>query len=112
MTTPWADPGFAAKVWPDAPGVDPTALDAFLDAATEACQEYARPLPDDAPAIPDRYKLACVLHARELWSATIRDGDVIGVGDYTVRVRPLSGTVKQLLRPVSAPPRFGVRTTP
>lgn len=65
--------------------------------------------PVTAPAVvevPTRYQLAVVYQARELYAAADRDGDVIGVGDYAIRSRPLTGAVKALLRPQSA--RFTV----
>jgi hypothetical protein len=49
---------------------------------------------------PTRYKLAVVYQAREVFTASQRgESDVIGVGDFAIRARPLTGPVKQLLRP-------------
>lgn len=103
--TAWADSTFAGTHWPDASTIPPGRLTDLLDAATTACIAYApTPLPS---TIPTSYKLACVLHARELYAAAQRDGDVIGVGDYALRVRPLTDTVKALLRPTGRPPIVG-----
>jgi hypothetical protein len=99
----WADIPYARAMWPDAPKVD-TTLQSYLDAAHTGVVEYAPELPvtDPPTEIPESYKLAEVLHARALWTATRRDGDVLGFDDGSaVRVRPLDNTVKGLLRPPS-----------
>ena len=88
-------------VWPDAANIGDAALDRFLAAAYASVQAYAPPLPDGAD-VPEAYVLANVLQARELKNATARgEQDVIGVGDYAIRARPLTAAVKQLLRPQS-----------
>jgi hypothetical protein len=98
----WVDLPYARQMWPDAPSVDVT-LQRYLDASHGQVSEYA-PAPlldeDDVEIIPENWKLAEVLQARELWTATRRDGDVLGFDDGSaVRVRPLSSTAKALLRP-------------
>lgn len=102
-TTPvtWATRAQARnpRLWADAPTDDAT-LDLLLSVATDQCRAYA-PALADGEALPDRYTLATVYQARELQAAAHRDGDVIGVGDFVTRSRPLTGTVKQLLRPQS-----------
>ena len=97
----WVESSYARAHWADAPKVE-TTLDAVLRAAFEQLVEYAPELPvtDPPTPIPERYKQAQVLHARALWQAALRDGDVIGFDDGSaVRVRPLDGTVRALLRP-------------
>lgn len=60
-----------------------------------------------ARVMPTRLMLGCVYQAREIWAAAVRDQqDVIGIGDYAIRARPLTAAVKQLLRP-----QAGVRAT-
>ena len=50
--------------------------------------------------IPTNYVLANIFQAREIYAAAQRgEQDVIGVGDYAIRARPLTAAVKQLLRP-------------
>lgn len=94
----WADVPYARTMWPDAPTVTDT-VQAYLDAAHGPVSEYAPTLPD-GDEIPEGYKLAEVLQARELWGAARRDGDVIGFDDGSaIRVRPLSSSAKVLLRP-------------
>lgn len=101
----WATLQQARAVWPDAVGLDDAVLTRLLQAAQEQAQAYAPALADGAP-VPASYTEALVLQARELWGATRREGaDVVGFDTYAVRVRPLSATVRSLLRP----PRGAVR---
>jgi hypothetical protein len=93
------------RLWPDAPTDDET-LDLLLQASTDQCRAFAPVLATGA-VLPDRYTLATIYQARELQAAAHRDGDVIGVGDYAIRSRPLTSTVKQLLRPQSGRPGIG-----
>ena len=53
------------------------------------------------------YRLATIYQAREVYSAGQRDGDVIGFGDYAIRSKPLTASVKALLRPQSGTPVVG-----
>lgn len=93
----WADKTLARAIWPDATNLTDEVLDDFLEAAYEQCVDFA---PAHTDPVPMRYQLANVYQAREVWAASLRDSqDVIGVGDYAIRARPLTGTVKQLLRP-------------
>lgn len=86
-------------VWPDAIGMTDASLDRYLTAAFEALEGYAPALAPGDPT-PAAYVLANVLHARELRNAAARgEADVIGVGDYAIRARPLTAAVKSLLRP-------------
>ena len=93
------------RLWADAP-TDDTTLDLLLEAATDQVREYA-PILAAGALLPTRYTLAVIAQARELQAAAHRDGDVIGVGDYVLRSRPLTGHVKQLLRPQSGTPVVG-----
>lgn len=50
--------------------------------------------------VPVSYMLATIYQARELRAAIMRgETDIIGVGDFAIRARPLTAAVKQLLRP-------------
>lgn len=105
--TPWATTAIAPQHWPEAGTVDPAALTRYLSAATDACRDYA-PILADTDTIPAGYVIATCLHARDLHSAMLRDSaDVIGVGDYAIRARPLSTAVKQALRPETRRPTIG-----
>lgn len=100
----WVETATARTLWPDAPKVD-TTLDRYLAAAHRQLVGYAPALPVEDPPVPapDDYQLAQVLQARALWTASRRDGDVLGFDDGSaVRVRPLDSTVKSLLRPPRA----------
>lgn len=59
-----------------------------------------------ADIVPPAYRMAVVLQARDVWQASRRVGDsvAIGEGQYAIRVRPLSDTVKALLRPPTGVP--------
>lgn len=104
----WITPTEARTLWPDAPKVD-TTLQLVLDAAERICRDFAPVLAVDesgAELVPVTHRVAVVLQARALWSATRRDGDVLGIdGDGTaLRVRPVDPTVQALLRPPSGVP--------
>lgn len=86
-------------MWPDAVGLPDDVLLRLLQAAQEQAEAYA-PALAFGDAVPARYTEALILQARELWGATRREGaDVVGFDTYAVRVRPLSATVRSLLRP-------------
>lgn len=100
MTATWATVDDLQGAWPDAVGDEQT-LQRLLDAAQESLTDYAPALPDGAD-IPARYTEALLLHAREIWRSSERDGDVIGIGEFTVRAKDLTNQVKALLRPRKA----------
>lgn len=93
----WVQPADVQAAWPDAL-LDEDALVRLIKAAQDVLEAYAPRLADGV-AVPDRYKEALILHVREIWRAGERDGDTIGVGEYVVRAKDLTPTVKQLLRP-------------
>lgn len=96
-----------AEVWPDSEQLVQETLELFLSAAYEQAVEFAPTLPDGEP-IPDGWTIAQIMQASELWSASRREGDVIGYTDQVaVRSRPLGSTVKALLRPRPGVPRIG-----
>lgn len=101
------DAALLVEAWPDSTQLERETLEVFLAAAYQQCETFAPPIAD-AAAAPERYVLAQILQAEDLWSATRRDGDVIGYSEQVVvRVRPLGNTVKSLLRPKPARPRVG-----
>lgn len=115
MTTYWADKPAARSHWPDASTLPDAVLDRLLAAASTQCAAFATDTLTAAvsaaiaasTAVPETAVLACTLQARELYSAGLRDGDVIGVGEYAIRSRPLTPTVKALLRPSRGRPVIG-----
>lgn len=95
----WATKDEARVFWADATSIPDAALDVLLEVATEACAAYA---PSTLAPYPTGFMLATVYQAREVYAASQRgEQDVIGVGDYAIRARPLTAAVKQLLRPQS-----------
>lgn len=100
----WATLQQAREVWPDAATLSDGVLTRLLQAAHDQVLAYAPALADPL-VVPAGYTEAEVLQARDLWSATKREGDVMGFESYAIRVRPLSATVRSLLRP----PRGAVR---
>lgn len=103
----WADKPIARRHWSDASTIADDKLDELLEAAWPAVFAYAPALAEDAE-VPTHYKLAQVYQAREVWAAAQRgESDVIGVGDFALRARPLTAAVKQLLRPQRGVPKAG-----
>lgn len=95
----WATVDDARVHWKAGTAVNDDTLRDLLTAAEEQCADYA-PALAGGDAVPYRYKLAVIYQARELYNAGQRDsGDVVGVGDFVIRARPLTSSIKQLLRP-------------
>ena len=108
----WATDQMLAEHWPDSSTLTQPARDRVLTVATTQSRSYAPVLPpaqDGTPAeVPANYELGTIYQARELWNAIERgESDVIGIGDYAIRARPLSAPIKSILRPVSARPGVG-----
>jgi hypothetical protein len=92
--------------WADAP-MDDVRLTRLLNAANEQILAFAPQL-RPGQIVPARYAEAELLQVRALGQAMERDGDVLGFGDgFAVRVRPLGGDVRALLRPKKGRPRVG-----
>lgn len=100
--------------WADARDIDDTTLSELVDTAWARCVPF---LPAAQLAIyvdgtlPGgivlRWREAVMLDARDLWRAAQRDGDVVAFDAYAMRVRPLSDTVRSLLRPRTGVPMVG-----
>lgn len=106
---PWATKELARAHWRDAVDLEDDVLGLLLEVATDQVAAYAPALLAGAP-VPPRYALATIFQARELNAAASRgESDLIGVaGDgYALRSRPLTGAVKQLLRPQQGLPVIG-----
>jgi hypothetical protein len=98
----------AHALWPDSSTLDEPTLLLLLDGAWLTCSAY---LPADVlestTSAPPTWTEAVVLQARDVWSAFLRTGDVVGFESYAVRVRPLSDSVAALLRPRRGRPLVG-----
>lgn len=93
----WATIVDARRHWPDASAIDDAELQELLDTAFESCLAYAPPY---TTPVSIAFVLANIFQARDIYTAMRRDEpDVVGVGDYAIRARPLTAQVKQLLRP-------------
>ena len=93
----------ARERWTDAGIIPDAVLTDLLETAWTACLVYLPAAITTAPAFAPEavpsYVQANVMHARDIYQAAQRNGDVIGFDQYAVRVRPLSDTVRSLLRP-------------
>lgn len=103
--TAWATVADARIHWKVGAAVTDPQMTDLLTAAQETLTAWAPALPPDpappAPPtpIPFRYKLACIYQAREIYNAGQRDNDTLGTEGFVIRARPITGTVKALLRP-------------
>ena len=106
----WVDEtAITEGLWPDVDQLDPADRDAYLQSAFEQVVEYAPVLAVGDP-VPQRYVMAQIAQARETFMANRSgDGETLGTADsgFAIRVRPLSTTVKSLLRPRRAAPLVG-----
>lgn len=111
MVTTFATLPDARMHWPDSTDISDERLTALLAAAFPQCEAYARRLADTAEyptGVPTAYTIAQVMQAREIYQSAQRgEQDVIGVGDYAIRSRPLIAAVKSLLRPEHGRPGVG-----
>lgn len=99
----WATRAQAEEHWQDSKALSDTLLSDLLEVAEGDCLTYGPALVVPPAALPDpmptRWIIASIYQAKEIRDAGMRAGDVIGVGDYAIRSRPLTSTVMQLLRP-------------
>lgn len=103
MANPWATTSQALEAWPEASRVESDRLQTLLDVAYDVLSTGPAPALEDGDPVPARYTEATILHAREVWAAIRRDGDVIGFDAYAVRARPVTSAVLSLLRPPTVP---------
>ncbi|MGW5239493.1 hypothetical protein ACWEOW_11220 [Monashia sp. NPDC004114] len=81
-----------------------TTIETVIDATTvilsAAATATATGVSVSLSGVPMNYVVGEVYQAREVYAASQRgEQDVIGVGDYAIRARPLTAAVKSLLRP-------------
>lgn len=88
--------------WPDAQYIDDGPLWELLAIAREQVLEFAPVLADDAP-VPDRYRTAQRVQARNVWNASkVAPDGTVGQDDFVIRPFPLDWHVKQIIRPKRA----------
>ncbi len=96
--TAWADAAAAADHWPDVADLTPAVQTLIFSAATRVAKRHTPALDPDTTPITDDMVLAVIYLARDLRAAILRgDTDVVGIGDYALRARPLSAIVRSLL---------------
>lgn len=106
----WLSPSQVAEEWADSPLESNPALERMIRSAQVQCIAYAPKLPEGTTPddVPDHYKQALLLQVRSIGLSMIRDSDVVGMGDFgAIRIRPLAGDVKALLRPKHGKPKIG-----
>ena len=93
-------------LWPDAANIPDDTLTLILGVAWSQCAVFlGRADGDTLPSpVPDTWVLGNVYQARELWRASRAEADVIGFDTFAVTPRPLTSTVKAILRPLRAVP--------
>jgi hypothetical protein len=99
----------AREHWADARQLSDAVLYRLLGVASGDVAAFA-PAPLLASTLPadvDRVALATTYQARELYAAATRTGDVVGIGDFPIRSRPLLDSIKALLRPRRGMPGIG-----
>lgn len=119
--TLWLEPDIIRYEWPDGGNLPDEVLSTVVKAAQEQLTAYAPAslmatlegltLPititsedpyqesADSAAFPARLRTALIMQTREIWRASERDGDVLGVGDFTVRATDMTASVRKMLRP-------------
>lgn len=124
----WLEEDIIRYEWPDGADLPDEVLATVVKAAQEQIVEYApasltAELDDlalpitiatedpytesaDSAAFPPRLRVALIMQAREVWRASEREGDVLGVGEFTVRASDMTSAVRKLLRPRKGKPAF------
>lgn len=102
---PWHNVITARLEWSGAPDADGT-LHRLLDVAREQVEAYGPKLAADA-IVPERYRAAQLIQARNTWNASLTNGEAqVDAGGFVVNVRPLDWAVKQLIRPLTTTKAF------
>lgn len=102
----WHNVITARLEWDGAPKPDGT-LHRLLEVARDQVEAYGPKLAADAP-VPERYRAAQLIQARNTWNASLTNGDAqVDAGGFVVNVRPLDWAVKQLIRPLTTTKAFG-----
>jgi hypothetical protein len=110
----WHTVETARDEWPDAPtdygdGGDDS-LGSLLAVAKEAVIAYAPAVEEALTDIPDGYRLAQLMQARNVWNSTVVSANrgEFDSGQYGLTASyPLDWQVRQLIRPKQGRPRVG-----
>jgi len=102
----------ARDEWPDAPtdeSVDgDSTLTTLLDVAKDAVLAYAPAVEEPLTDIPEGYRLAQLMQARNVWnSSKASPGGDLDNGSYGISTFPLDWQVRQLIRPKAGKPWIG-----
>ena len=107
----WHTVESARDEWPDAPtdygdGGDDT-LTTLLAVSQEAVIAYAPAVEEALTDIPDGYRLAQLMQARNVWNSTkVSTANDFDGGQYSISASyPLDWQVRQLIRPKQGRPR-------
>lgn len=119
---PWHTVASARNQWPDAPfdedGGDTTLTEllsiaqaAVLAFAPVPTEEYVIVddviVPADPTVIPDSYRMAQLMQARNVWnSSRASAGGDFDAGSFGITSFPLDWQIRQLIRPKQAVPRL------
>jgi hypothetical protein len=94
---------YVAQIWPESADLDPAAYASLMSTANALCRAYAPVLPDET-AVPDPYKLAEIITARDIWSKMGGgNADHVGPDDMQIPTAPLIWLARDLLRPKTSP---------
>lgn len=85
--------------WPDAEYIDDVPLWRVLELARTQVLDFA-PALVDPDIVPDRYRDAQRVQARNIWNAAkVSPDGTVGTDDFVIRPFPLDWHVKQIIRP-------------
>ncbi|WP_157001436.1 hypothetical protein [Agromyces laixinhei] len=100
--SPWCTLDSIRDEWPDAETIDDGPLWRLLSLAREQVLAYAPTLAEGDP-VPERYREAQRVQARNVWNASrVAPDGGIGSDDFVIRPFPLDWHVKQIIRPKRA----------
>ena len=103
----WHTAADLGERWADAPH-DTEWVNELLEVAKMQVLAYAPALAEGAP-VPLNYKMAQLMQARAIWSATVKNSEgQLDAGGYAIpAAHPLDWAVTQMLRPRKGVPFVG-----
>lgn len=94
---------FVLRHWPEAADLDSRDLELLLTTANSLCVAYAPALSEGA-TVPDGWRLAEVITARDIWSKMAGGNrEEFGPDGLVIPVAPLVWLARDLLRPKTSP---------